>query len=390
MATDARFDRIQKIIPHDGADTLEIAIISNFPCVVKKGEFSTGDWCFYIRDDARLLGYDEYQEHLKHDEEASKSGDFVTQDEFCCTWSWQTSLLKYLGSSGRVKSIKLRKKVSMGILLKPEVVLEQVIWKLHITTPFTEAVFGNLNSQIADSATGAEFLKTYFGVGHWEMPISNSMGNTDARGPLISGCWKTDEENFQNIEDEMFPWNDEVLVTKKLDGSSCSISSTPEGDVHVMSRSMDLKLDCDNVYNRAAKNIIPLVKKLAEYYGETIVVRGEVTGAGINASKVNLDAKGEPTFNMFATIFPTAVDDAKRIGLYGTEWHFLEVNKKCKELTGYEIKTVPVEGVVVLTKDLLEEISDRPRSEGEGRVINTKSIMLPHFKSKSKDYLIHL
>ena len=118
MATDAKFDKIQKIIPHENSDNLEIAIVSNFPCVVRKGEFKEGEWCFYIRDDARLIGWDEYQERINRNREAEKTGDFVTQDEFTCTWHWQDNLLKYLGSGGRVKSIKLRGKVSMGILLK--------------------------------------------------------------------------------------------------------------------------------------------------------------------------------------------------------------------------------------------------------------------------------
>ena len=222
------------------------------------------------------------------------------------------------------------------------------------------------------------------------MPLSSSMGPCNARGPLISGLWKTDEENFQNIDDELFPWNEEVLITRKLDGSSCSISSTPDGDIHVMSRSLDLKFDDDNVWNRASKCIIPFAKTLAKYYNEIIVLRGEVTGAGINASKVNLDCHGDPVFNMFAVVFPTALDENKRIGLYGTPWHFLEVNKVCKKLTGFEIKTVPIEGTAILTRKLLEDISNRPRNKGEGCVINTKSLLLPHFKSKSKDYLLYL
>ena len=118
MATDARFEKITKIENHPMADNLEIAIVSNFPCVVRKGEFKEGEWCFYIRDDSRLLGWDEWQERINRDREAEKTGDFVTQDEFTCTWQWQDNLLKYLGSGGRVKSIKLRGKVSMGILLK--------------------------------------------------------------------------------------------------------------------------------------------------------------------------------------------------------------------------------------------------------------------------------
>lgn len=370
MATDAKFDKVQKILPHENADSLEIAIVSNFPCVVRKGEFMEGDWTFYIRDDAKLVGYDEQKD--------GKEPSFL----------WQKPLLQYLGSGGRVKSIKLRKKVSMGILLDPMLVCEGAVPNLLV---FNDAAAEELNERISDSEYGALYLKLHFGIEHWEAPLVGcSMGACNARGPLIAGLWKTDEENFQNIDDMLFPWNTEVLVTRKLDGSSCSISSTPDGDVHVMSRSLDLKLDDDNVWNRAAEPVIPLVKALAKHYSETVVVRGEVTGAGVNANKSNIDSKGDLSFNMFAVAFPQAAEDEKRIGLYGTQWHFLEVNKVCKELAGHEIKTVPIEGTAILTRKLLEDIADKPRSEGEGRVINTKSLVLPHFKSKSKDYLIHL
>ena len=60
MATDAKFDRVQKIVPHDNADALEIAVVSNFPCVVKKDSFKEGDVVFYIRDDAKLVDYDQW------------------------------------------------------------------------------------------------------------------------------------------------------------------------------------------------------------------------------------------------------------------------------------------------------------------------------------------
>ncbi len=388
MAVDARFDKITKIERHPNADTLDIATVSNFPCIVKRGEFNEGDWCFYIRDDAKLIGYDELKCREERDREAARTGVFVTQDCFTCTFQWQDPLLKYLGNGGRVKTIKLRGKTSMGILLKPDVVLNVFIYNGRNVVSDENIEW--FNEQFKKEYGGL-FLEKNFGSKHWEMPVCGcSMGDMSAIGPLVRGLWKTDEENYQNIEDELFSWNEEVLITKKLDGTSCSISASPDGDVHVMSRSMDLKLDVDNVYTKAAKDIIPLVVSLAKYYNERVVVRGEVTGNGINANKVNLDCKGDISFNMFSVVFPDSNDESKRIGLYGTEWHFLEVNKKCKELTGYEIKTVPIEGTCILTRQLLDEISDRPRSEGEGRVINTKSIVLPHFKSKSKDYLAHL
>lgn len=381
MSTDARFDRIQKILPHDNADALEIAMVSGFPCVVRKGEFKAGDTVFYIRDDAKLTQAEEY---LEWSRELREHPDAIGPLEFIWSFPWQESLVKYLGSGARVKSVKLRNRISMGILLRPETVCIDDLTKFYLETEH----FDELNLKITDPKHGEKFLAEHFGVGHWTAPLSSHLGTINARGQLISGLWKTDEENFQNIDDSLFPWNEIVLVTKKLDGSSCSISSSPDGDVHVMSRSLDLNLDDDNIWNRAAKPVIPLVKELAKYFNDTIVIRGEVTGSGINSSRANLDAKGEPTFNMFAVAFPYMFDNEEgRIGLYGSNFHFLKVNEICMKITGEMIKTVPVEGEKILTRKLLEYYVNLPKEDGEGRVINTKSINLPHFKAKSIDYL---
>ncbi len=378
MATDATFERIQKIEPHTNSDNLEIATVSHFPCVVRKGEFHDGDWVFYIRDDSRLVGFDEYMEFRNNHKEGVGDEPFV-----CTSFPWQTSLMTYLGSNGRVKTIKLRKKISMGILLKPDAVLKT------LDCDFTEKDAEEYNRLIKDGENGSGYLKSRFGIEHWVAPIAGcSFGQTDARGPLCDGVPKTDEENFENIPEDEFPWGDDVLETAKLDGTSTSILSTPDGDIHVMSRSLDLRLDCDNVYNRAVKDIIPLVKELAKHYNKTICVRGETIGGGIQANKINKDSREPLSFNMFGVVFPGDEDYSCRIGLWGTPWHFLEVNKVCKEITGCEIKTVPVLGVVKLTKEYLEEVVNRPASMREGSVFNTKSTTLPHFKAKSREYLL--
>lgn len=386
MATDATFEKIQKIKPCENSDNLEIALVSNFPCVVRKGEFCGGDWCFYIRDDAKLSCFDAYRQRIEDEHTSMKTGDFTTCDAWQAEFPWQTNLMGYLGSNGRVKTIKLRGHLSMGILLK----WSDVIGNLGISSScFGDEFFNDINRRIRDEDNGANFLKQHFGVEHWVAPIAGgSMGQTDARGPLCDGVWKTDEENFENIDNSEFPWGEDVLETAKLDGTSTSILSTPDGEVHVMSRSLDLKLECDNVYTRAVKDVIPLVRELAKHYRKTICVRGETVGEGINASKANMDARGRLSFNMFAVSFPKDPDYACRIGLWGTPWHFLEVNRVCREITGYEIKTVPVLGVVKLTCEYLEEVAARPASLREGSVFNTKSMTLPHFKAKSREYLL--
>ena len=192
MAIDARFEKITKIENHPMADNLEIAIVSNFPCVVRKGEFKEGDICFYIRDDSKLLGWDEYQERINRNREAEKTGDFVTQDEFTCTWHWQDNLLKYLGSGGRVKSIKLRGKVSMGILLSTKTVCPDVL-------VFDEPVAETFNKTIQNPEYGSSYLEKRFGIAHWSAPTTGFGSMNVKYCGLPEGLEKSDSENWENL-----------------------------------------------------------------------------------------------------------------------------------------------------------------------------------------------
>ena len=163
MATDAKFDKIQKIVPHENADALEIAIVSNFPCVVKKDTFKVGDVVFYIRDDAKLVEYDAWKDFMKRYEDPSAlfPQDCYHAEKFI----WQEGLLKYLGGGGRVKTIKLRGKTSMGILMKPE--------ELGLGSGLTWEGAEKVNAKIADPETGSAFLEKEFGVAHWSAPLGN-------------------------------------------------------------------------------------------------------------------------------------------------------------------------------------------------------------------------
>lgn len=381
MATDATFEQIQTITPHDNADSLEIATVSNFPCVVRKGEFRPGDWVFYVRDDARLTAYDEYAEHGR----TADAGDpFVPTRH-----PWQASLMNYLGANGRVRTVRLRKRLSMGILVRPEAVLEGTE---HAVPPgtFGRRTADALNSAIRDGTDGEDFLRRVFGVEHWAAPFRGaSMGQTDARGPLCPGVWKSDEENFENLDpaDLALVLGTTVLETAKLDGTSTSVYATPDGDVHVMSRSLDLKLECDNVYTRATRPVVPLAAALAKHLGQPVCLRGETVGDGINASRANRDARLPLGFYLYAATFPGDPDYDKRIGLYGTPWHFLRVNELVRSLTGREIPTVPILGTPTLTLDYLREVVSRPASLREGSVFNTANRQIPHFKAKSREYL---
>ena len=367
MALDANFSKIEKVERHPNADKLDIATVGGYTVVCGKDEVKEGEIVFYIRDDAKLVEY----ENLK------KYGE-----PYGFKYPWQQKLLKYLGSGGRVKTVKLRGVYSSGIIVPVKDVYS------HINVEKSKD--WQKDNEILNGEFAGPFLLGKFGVGHYSIPIRNA-GDLSARGnTLVFSLWKTDEENYQSIDEKLFPWGDDVLVTRKLDGSSESISASPNGEIHVMSRSMDLMTNADNNYNRAAKVVIPLIKKYAEYYNVNVVVRGEMTSANTNKNRSNIDAVGEPTFHMFASVFPDEKEYAKKIGMWGTENHFLEFNKRLKKLTGEEILTVPILGIEKLSKELLEKYANAPKEDGEGVVFNLNCEKLPHFKSKSKDYLANL
>ena len=363
MAKDASFERIEAIRPHPNADRLEIATISGWSVVVGKGEFSVGDVVFYIREDAKLLDWDRLKAADGH-------------PDVKCKWPWQEKLIQYLGSGGRVKTVKLRGEYSCGIAVSLEALYG------HINTE--SAKDWEKDNEILNSESPGGLLSGKYGVTHWEAPVQN-IGDLKAKGGLPYSIPKSDEENFQNLKEYEIPYGEEVLITKKMDGASTTVIAFPDGRTHVCSRSNDLVLDCDNVWNRAAKDIIPLALEWAKHYNRPLVLRGETCAPTLQKMSFNKDKDvPEPTFYTYGVMMIDETDYAKRNGLWGTDYHFLKIAEQIKEITGKELRTVPVLGTAVLTKELLNEYLNKPLEFGEGIVLNTKK---NHFKCKSLAYL---
>ena len=258
MATDARFDKIQKIVPCKNSDNLETVIVSNYPCVVRKGEFREGDWCFYIRDDSKLTGWDELKMREERDKEAQKTGALVTQDCFTCTHNWQDNLLKYLGKGGRVKSIKLRGNTSMGIILKPIDVLPIGFKEKEID----DVLITCLNNKISNPGTGAKYLEDMFGIVHWEAPTT-SFGamNVKYKG-LPCGIEQSNQENWENLSELDLHIGRIGLITQKLDGTSTLTTCYPNGKYEISSRSQTFNIESmlekgeNNVYTKFTSEIV--------------------------------------------------------------------------------------------------------------------------------------
>lgn len=391
MAIDARFDKITKIERHPNADTLDIATVSNFPCIVKRGEFNEGDWCFYIRDDAKLIGYDELKRREERDREAARTGAFVTQDCFTCTFQWQDPLLKYLGNGGRVKTIKLRGRTSMGILLKPSEVWP--VWMGDFGDHIKDENIQWFNDRF-NAEDGADYLENNFGIKHWTAPQTNIGDLNILHTGLEDDVKVSDENNWENLSEEDLHLGCKCLVTKKLDGTSCTVICRADDTYSVATRHNTLRPECDNVYTKYTKEAVKAGLWYAKKYNVTVVFQGEICTQSVQRMDINKD-KELNDFFVYKCYFPNNENWHEKMGTYGTASHFTNIVDICNKEGGFNLKTVPVLGEEVITRELLRKYNDMPAEWGEGVVINVKvedgmdtTSVTWDYKSKSREYLL--
>ena len=351
---DASFETISEISPLPNSDRLELINVSGWPVIIAKDTYKVGDKFLYIREDAQL------------------TKDFEK-------FPWQVGASKYTSSSGRVKIIKLRGKMSAGLCVSMKEL------GLPDSTDTDE-----LNNKIKDPAYGPMFLLDNFGIKHFTLEEYAP----DQAGPLPFGLCKSDENNVQeyfNSSCDEIPWGEKCLVTKKIDGQSMMIDCCPSGEVKICGRRFELKQDDPETrHMKAAAPVRELGVAWAKRFGTTIALRGELTASNVQKLSFNKDKdinNGYPTFHLYGCEFPELTDEKERDGRFGTKFHFLEINKQIAEIThGKTIRTVPILGEEILTKELCQEYIDKPKSFGEGVVLNFNG-GIGSCKAKSAEYM---
>ncbi len=96
----ASIQKVKEILPIEGADAIEIAVINSWKVVTKKGEYNPGDFCIYCEIDSFLPVREEFEFLRKSS--YKKMGDL---------------------EGFRLKTIRLRGQISQGLIL-PLSVLE--------------------------------------------------------------------------------------------------------------------------------------------------------------------------------------------------------------------------------------------------------------------------
>lgn len=251
----ATIRRVANIEPIPDADAIDVATVDGWKVVVKKGEFQIGDLAVYFEIDSWI---------------PKAIAPFLNKGR------------TYNEVEGeRLRTVKLRKQISQGLLLPLSSVAERLGYD------------GNwyLNAFYADYLVEGDDLTEYLQIQKYEKPLPGSLRGV-VKGNFPSFLRKTDQERVQNIVRDLHRWEDEGAmweVTEKLDGSSMTVYMH-EGVFGVCSRNYDLEETEGNTFWQVAH------RDLDGFIPEGYAVQGELVGPGIQGNKYGLSA---PDFYIF-------------------------------------------------------------------------------------------
>lgn len=242
----ASIRKIKNLLPIPGADSIELAQIDGWECVVKKGEFKVGDLSVYFEIDSLLPPKPEFQ--------------FL-------------EIKKY-----RIKTIRLRGQISQGLAL-----------------PISSISYVDLSSvKEGDNVTDLLGIKKY------EVAIR---GQKNAFLGCPSGVFptsiirKTDEPRIQNCVQFLYDYEGvEFYYAEKLDGSSFT-AYLKYDHFGVCSRNYEIK---EGEFEVGA--FIEVSRKLGleekfRKLNRSIALQGELIGSQVQGNKYNLSERTVKIFS---------------------------------------------------------------------------------------------
>jgi len=236
----ATVETISEIITHPNADSLEIAKIQGWQCVVRKGEFKAGEKVVFIPIDVILPD---------------------------APWS---AFLKRGDKRIRLKTIKLRGEYSQGLVLN-----------------------ANVLPGGGEGLLEGDDVGEILGVIKYEKELHGpSSAGSNLSGDILCTfptdlAPKTDEDNALSNKRNVL--RHDCVATLKLDGSSGTIIVENGKILHVCSRNMSLRESDTNAFWVAARKAT-----FPSYF--TGVVQGELMGPGIQGNQL---AEKTPTLYVY-------------------------------------------------------------------------------------------
>lgn len=260
--------RVSNLLPINGADRIETAVVDGWQVVVKKGEFAVGDLAIYFEIDSWI---------------PTEIAPFLTRPGH--------DPHNFNGVNGeRLRTMKMKGTLSQGLLLPLSVAEEKS---------------GNLLRVFEEGND----LTVLFEIQKWEKPIPAQLAG-QVKGNFPSFIPKTDQPRIQNVFGKMSLVDGMWELTEKLDGSSMTVYVNGE-ESGVCSRSMDLRPDPDNTFWKVAFRD-DLVNKLVST-GRKLALQGELIGPGIQGNSYNLTDHEFHLFDIFDIESRQYLNDVERI-----------------------------------------------------------------------------
>ena len=376
--------KIDNIIPIDGADRVEQAVVGGWHIMVRKGQFKIGDKAVYFEIDSKVPEREPYMfladKHFKIKTQKYFKGTVISQGLLMAFEDFGWAEDKYEVGTFLTKELEVIYSVEEDNKRKSNITKYDKMYQRHLGL-FKKSKFLR---KMFKSNLGKKILFIFLGK------------KRDTRN-WPSWVVKTDEERVQNMP-FLFPGDPDKkwIVTEKIDGTSTTFTMKGRGrkqEFYICSRNVNFDKpekaeNCfyeTNVYIEMAEkyNMESVLRNILENHPEFefVTIQGETYGANIQKRDYGLTGHDFMAFNL---IF--GYKDGRVERLNSIDMTSILVNT-------YNIPCVPVLDTIILPETMDEMIAyanGKSLVDGgmrEGVVLRTLD-GVESFKAVSNDFLI--
>ena len=376
--------KIDNIIPIDGADRVEQAVVGGWHIMVRKGQFKIGDKAVYFEIDSKVPEREPYMfladKHFKIKTQKYFKGTVISQGLLMAFEDFGWAEDKYEVGTFLTKELEVIYSVEEDNKRKSNITKYDKMYQRHLGL-FKKSKFLR---KMFKSNLGKKILFIFLGK------------KRDTRN-WPAWVVKTDEERVQNMP-FLFPGDPDKkwIVTEKIDGTSTTFTMKGRGrkqEFYICSRNVNFDKpekaeNCfyeTNVYIEMAEkyNMESVLRNILENHPEFefVTIQGETYGANIQKRDYGLTRHDFMAFNL---IF--GYKDGRVERLNSIDMTSILVNT-------YNIPCVPVLDTIILPETMDEMIAyanGKSLVDGgmrEGVVLRTLD-GVESFKAVSNDFLI--
>ena len=376
--------KIDNIIPIDGADRVEQAVVGGWHIMVRKGQFKTGDKAVYFEIDSKVPEREPYMfladKHFKIKTQKYFKGTVISQGLLMAFEDFDWAEDKYEVGTFLTKELGVTYAVEEDNKRKSNITKYDKMYQRHLDLFKKHKIL----RKIFKTNIGKKILFIFLG---------------EKRDTRNWPAWvvKTDEERVQNMP-FLFPGDPDKkwVVTEKIDGTSTTFTMKgrkKKEEFYICSRNVNFDKpekaeNCfyeTNVYIEMAEkyNMESVLRNILENHPEFefVTIQGETYGANIQKRDYGLTGHDFMAFNL---IF--GYKDGRVERLNPIDMTSILVNT-------YNIPCVPVLDTIILPETMDEMIAyanGKSLVDGgmrEGVVLRTLD-GVESFKAVSNDFLI--